>query len=140
MSNSNTLGVNSPEWGQAADSAKKAATAVGAMAGHAASAVGGVASQAAHDVGTRADDLTASAGARIQGLGDQLSKGMPHNGMLGNASQSVAQGIKDGGQYVERAKLSGMSEDVTELIRRNPITAVLIAVGLGWFVSRLVKR
>ena len=33
---------------------------------------------------------------------------------------------------MEEAKLSGITEDIAKLIRRNPIPAVLIAIGLGW--------
>jgi hypothetical protein len=141
MSNSTRIpGIKDQEWAQAAGSAKEAAASVGEMACHAASAVGEMANQAACDVGKRADALTASAGVGIQGLGDQLSRNAPHSGMLGNASQAVASSVKHGGEYLEEHKLSGITEDVTELIRRNPIPAIFIAIGLGWFMARMLKR
>ena len=137
MSNSTlTPCVNNDEWTQAAGKAKEAVASVGEMASHAGSAVGAMASQTACDVGKKADELTASAGVGIQGLGDRLSKNAPHSGVLGNASQAVAKTVRDGGEYLEGAKLSGMTEDVAQLVRRNPIPAVLIAIGLGWFVGR----
>lgn len=131
--------VHDDEWALAADSAKDAAASVGEMVCHVGSAVGAIASQAAGDVGKRADDLTASAGAGIQELADRLSKSTPQEGMLGSASQAVARTVKEGGEYVETAKLSGITEDVAEWIRRNPITAILIATGLGWFVARKLR-
>lgn len=131
--------VHNDEWALAADSARDAAASVGEMACHVGSAVGAIASHAACDVGKRADDLTASAGAGIQELGNQLSKSTPQDGILGSASQAVARTVKDGGEYVETAKLSGITEDVARLIRRNPITAILIATGLGWFVARKLR-
>jgi hypothetical protein len=141
MSNSTfTPGVKNQEWAQAADNAKEAAASVGEMACHAASAVGGMASQAACDVGKRADELTASAGVGIQGWGDKLNKNGPHGGLLGGASEAVASTVKYGGEYVEHAKLSGMTEDVAQLIRKNPIPSICIAAGLGWFVGRMLKR
>ena len=140
MSNSTlTPGVNSDEWTQAVGKAKEAAASVGEMANHAGSAVGAMANQAACDVGQRADELTANAGVGIQGLGNRLSQNAPHSGVLGSASQAVARTVKDGGEYLEDAKLSGITEDVAQLIRRNPIPAVLIALGLGWFVSRNLR-
>ena len=140
MSNSTlTPGVNNDEWTQAASKAKEAAASVGSMASHASSAVGAMANQAACDVGKRADELTANAGVGIQELGNRLSQNAPHAGVLGGASQAVAKTVKDGGQYLEDAKLSGITEDVAQLIRRNPIPAVLIALGLGWFVSRNLR-
>lgn len=142
------------EWDQAAAKSKEAAAkskealekgkdAVGTVAevaGHAASAVGTMASKAAGTVGRKADDLTAGAGAGIHGLGNTLERNLPHDGMLGSASQAVAGAVRDGGAYIEEAKLSGMTEDVTNLIRRYPVPAVLIAVGVGWMLSRVLRR
>ncbi len=134
MSNtSTTLGVsNNQEWAKAADSAKEAAASVGDMAHHAVAAVGAMASQAA-------DELTSSAGVGIQGLGDRLGKIAPQTGVLGSASQAVAQTVTDGGKYIEDAKLSGITENIAQLIRRHPIPAVLIGIGLGWFACRKLK-
>ncbi len=141
MSNSTlTPGIKNDEWTQAIGKAKDAADCVGEMTSHAASAVGEMASQATSDVGKKADDLTASAGAGIQGLGDKLSKNTPHTGLLGDASQAVARKVKDGGEYLSDAKLSGMTEDVAQLIRRHPIPVVLIGIGLGWFLGRILRR
>ncbi len=141
MSNSTlTPCVNNDEWTQAAGKAKEAAASVGEMASHAGSAVGAMAHQAACEVGKKADELTASAGVSIQGLGDRLSNSAPHAGILGSASQAVAKTVKDGGDYLEHAKLSGMTEDVAQLVRRNPIPAILIAIGLGWFVGRKLGK
>lgn len=130
--------ANNEELTQAAHKAGEVAS-VDQMANHAASAVGAMASQAACDVSKKADDLTARAGVGIQELGDRLSHSTPHEGMLGSASQSVASAVKGGGEYIESAKLSGITEDIARVIRRNPIQAVLIAIGLGWYVGRRLK-
>ena len=133
-----------------ADKAKEAAANVGEaasqavhvtrdLASDAGCAVGSMASQAACDVGQKANDLTASAGAGIKGLGDKLSQNAPRTGMVGNASQAVAKSVHDGGQYLEDAKFTGMVEDVAHLIRRNPIPAVFLAIGLGWVVARKMR-
>lgn len=140
MSNTMTVPVvKNDEWKQAEDKARDAAADVGAMAGHAASAVGTMASQAACDLGKQADNATASAGVGIQGFGDQIGKHTPHAGTVGNASQAFARSVKGAGEYLEEAKLSGMTEDVAQLIRRNPIPSALIAIGLGWFVANKLR-
>ena len=137
MSNSTMIsGVNNDEWTQAAGKAKEAAASVGAMASHAGSAVGAMMNQATRDVGRKADELAASAGVGMQGLGDRLSQNAPQAGVLGSASQAVARTVKAGGEYLEVAKLRGITEDAAQLIRRNPIPAVFVALGLGWLVSR----
>jgi hypothetical protein len=141
MSNSTKIpSVNKQEWAQAADKAKEAAASMGEMARHASAAVGAIVSQAACDVGNKADDLTASAGAGIQGLGDRISEKSPQAGVLGSASQAVARTVKGGGAYLEDAKLRGITEDVAQLIRRKPIPAILIAIGLGWALARFLKK
>jgi hypothetical protein len=141
MSNSTLLpGIDKQDWARATDKAKEAAAAVGEMAGHAASAVGAMASQAACDAGKKADELAANAGVRIQGLGDQLSKNTSHEGMLGIASQALANTVTESGAYLERAKLSGIVESIAHVIRQNPIPAVLIGIGLGWFAARKVRK
>lgn len=120
--------------------ASDAATAVGAMASKAACDAGSMASQAACDVGNKADNMAASAGAGIHQWGESLSKNAPHGSVLGSASQAVAQSVKDGGDYLEHAKLSGITEDIAHVVRRNPIPAVLIAIGLGWFVAHKLRN
>ena len=139
MSNSTLASNVKEDWNQAANKAREAAASVGEMANQAACAVGSMASHAACDVGKKADDLTASAGIGIQELGDRLSKNTPHSGVLGSASQAVARSVKDSGEYLEGAKLSGMTEDFAQLIRKNPLPAVFIALGLGWFVARKLR-
>ena len=139
MSNSTLASNVKEDWNQATNKAREAAASVGEMASQAACAVGSMASHAACDVGKKADDLTASAGIGIQELGDRLSKNTPHSGVLGSASQAVARSVKDSGEYLEGAKLSGMTEDFAQLIRKNPLPAVFIALGLGWFVARKLR-
>lgn len=137
MSNSTVLpGVRKEEWTQATDKAKEAAASAAEMAGHAVSAAGGLASQAIHDAGSRADQLVAQAGTGIHEMGNSLGRNLPHGGMLGSASQSLADAVQHSGEYLKDQKLSGMTKDLTSLIRRNPIPSVLISIGIGWFIAR----
>jgi hypothetical protein len=124
------------EWNQAANKARDAMGCAGEMAGHAASAMGTMAGQAAGGLGQRADELASSAGAGIHNLGDRISQSVPRTGMFGSASQTVAQSVRDSGDYLQHAKLSGIADDVTELIRRNPLPSILIAISVGWFLAR----
>jgi phage-related tail protein len=114
---------------QALDRAKETASSVGEMV-----------SQAASTVGKTADNLTSGAGTQLKNLGDTISAHTPQEGMLGSASQAVAGTIKQGGQYLEESGLSGVAEDVTNLIRRNPVPAVLIGVGIGFLLGRALRR
>jgi len=122
--------------GQLADKAKDAASKVGDMASSAASKVGDLASSAASTVGKNADKWTSAAGSGVKHLGETLKDKGPHEGMLGDATRAVADTIQQGGRYIEQEGLSGMAEDVTELIRRNPLPAVLVGIGIGFLLGR----
>ena len=140
MSNSTMLpGTEKQEWSQAESKSKEAIASAREMAGHATSAVGAMASRAACDVGKQVDQLTSEAGVRLEGFGNKISQNAPRTGMFGDASQFVAGSVKEGGEYLQSAKLSGMTDDVAHVIRRNPIPTILIAIGLGWFLGRTIK-
>jgi hypothetical protein len=139
MSNSSDSPAGQSQWDQASESAQTAATAAGQMAGHAALGVGELAGQAVGEVGRRADDAVASAGHGIQELGERLRQRSPEGGPFGAASRAVARGVQEGGEYLEESKLSGMADDVSNLIRKHPIPSILIGIGIGWFVGRKLK-
>jgi len=121
------------------EKAKDVASHVMDKTKEAASSVGEMVSNAATSVGKTAENLTASAGSGIKNLGDTLVHKAPHEGMLGDASQAVAKTIKEGGRYIEEAGLSGMADDLTELIRRNPVPAVLVGLGVGFLIGRALR-
>jgi len=105
----------------------------------AASSVGDMASQAATAVGNKANDLTAAAGHGISEFGKTVAQKAPHDGMAGAASQAVAEGIKGSGRYLEEAKLSGMAQDVEQVIKNHPIPALLACLGIGFCLGRAMR-
>jgi hypothetical protein len=127
----------SSEWAQTREKAREAADSVGEMASHATSAIGEMASNTTRNVSEKADGLTAQAGSGLRDLGDKLSDGGPQHGMLGSASKAVSKTMHDSGEYIDNAKLSGMTSDAADLIRRHPIPAVLLGIGLGCLAARM---
>ena len=124
---------------QAWDKAKEAGSQALGTAKEAASSVGGMVHQAADSVGKTAENLTSSAGSSLKNLGETLGQNAPHEGMLGSASQTVANSLRDSGKYIEESGLSGMADDVTQLIRQNPVTAILIGLGIGFMIGRALR-
>jgi hypothetical protein len=114
--------------GQAADKAREAAGQTGEAVQHAAQAVG-----------QKAEDATAAVGSGIQGLAGQVRDSGPREGMLGSATRAVADGLEGTGKYLEDKNLSGMMDDMTGLIKRNPIPAVLLGLGIGFLVGRALS-
>jgi len=116
------------------------------MAGSAAEASKGVAGnvmekagEAASYVGRKAEDATSSVGSGMRSLADTIRDKGPHEGFLGGATSAVADTLASGGRYLERHGLSGIGEDMTSLIRRNPIPAILIGFGLGFMMARATR-
>lgn len=135
-----TPAQNQNEWTEAANKAADAAASAGQMAGHAANAAGGMAKQAVSAAGQKADDLTALAGSGIDHLGQMIGEKGPKDGLLGDASQAVAQTVQRGGQYLEDAKLSGAATALTELIRQHPAPAIAIGIALGFLLGRALRN
>jgi hypothetical protein len=135
----NQRGKESDKTNEPLDKAKEAGAQAVEKAKEAVASVGEMAGQAVSAVGKKADDLTATAGSDIKRWGDTLSEKSPHHGLVGHASQAVADTLKDSGHYLEEAKLSGMTEDITQLIQRNPVPSVLIGVGIGFMLGRALR-
>jgi ElaB/YqjD/DUF883 family membrane-anchored ribosome-binding protein len=114
---------------QAADKARDAMRTVGEQASRVASAVG-----------EKADQAAQSAGSGLRNLGEQLRENAPREGMLGSAAQYAAGGLERTGRYIEEQGFSGMMDDLTDVIRRNPWPAVFIGLGFGFLLGRALRR
>jgi ElaB/YqjD/DUF883 family membrane-anchored ribosome-binding protein len=88
----------------------------------------------------RVDEATAALGERVQSMASTIRERGPHDGMLGSATGSVADSLENAGRYIHDEGILGMAEDVTELIRRNPIPSMLIGVGIGFMLAKLLRR
>jgi len=112
----------------AMDKAKEMASSVAHTAGNVASAVG-----------RKAEDATSAMGSGIKSLGGTIREQGPHSGMLGSATSGVAGALETSGRYLEEHGLSGIGEDLTNLIRRNPFPALLVGIGVGYLIARATR-
>jgi phage-related minor tail protein len=122
-----------------ADKAKEAASGVADKAKEMASQAGQAVSNAATTVGHKAEDAVGSAGRGMESLGEKIREKGPDHGVLGKATESVACALEKGGKYLEEKKISGMADDLTDLIKRNPIPALFIGFGLGFLLARTFR-
>jgi hypothetical protein len=125
-----------PQATQAKEQAGQAIDKVKDAASHAGEAV----SSAASAVGQKAEDAVGAVGHGIQNLAGQVRDTGPKEGMLGTATRTVADSLEGTGKYIEDKNLHGMVDDVTGLIKRNPIPALLLAVGIGFLVGRALSN
>jgi len=132
---------------KAQDAAGKALEAGHAAAGVAADKAREVAGEAlkagqhaVHAMGNAAENATNRVGEGIQNLGQTVRQHAPDSGMLGSAGKTMASTLEEGGRYIQEEGLSGMADDLTSLIKKNPIPALLVGVGIGFLLARLTSR
>lgn len=117
-----------------------AASTASSASQQAASAAMDKAQELASTAGRRIDEATAALGEKVKSMAGSLRERTPNEGMLGNASGAVADSLDSAGQYIQEEGLVGMAEDVTELIRRNPIPAMFVGIGIGFLLARIFRR
>lgn len=106
----------------------------------AASAALSKAQEMAGSASKRVDEATAALGERVKSAAGTLRERGPHDGMLGSATGTVADSLENTGRYIQEEGLVGMAEDVTELIRRNPIPSLLVGIGIGFMLAKMFRR
>jgi hypothetical protein len=94
---------------------------------------------AARAAGKTADNVAATAGQTAENMAQRVREYGPSSGVFGQATETVAGGLEQGGRYLEQQGLTGMASDVTEMIKRNPIPALLMGIGLGFMLARLTS-
>jgi hypothetical protein len=110
---------------QALDTAKDVAANVAQKAGDVASFIG-----------KKAEDATSAVGSGIQSVGSAIREKGPQSGVIGSASSAVGSTLESSGKYLSDQGLSGIGEDLTNLIRRNPLPALLIGIAAGYLIAR----
>jgi uncharacterized protein YjbJ (UPF0337 family) len=111
--------------GQAADGARAAAGAAGSMAGNALDAV----KEKVHDVTAGASELAGKTRDTVQDWASSVSGAAVQ---AKDKAQEVATDTLD--------KVGDLGQDITDLIRRYPIPALLLAFGVGFLGARALQR
>jgi len=94
---------------------------------------------AATYVGDKAEQATEAVGSGIKSLAGTVRDTTPKEGMLHNAGEAVAGTLESSGRYLEEQGLSGIGEDLTNFIKRNPMMAVLAGIGIGFCLARMTR-
>lgn len=121
------------------DTAKEMASNVGDAAKSAASTVAQKAGDAASFVGKKVEGATTSVAGSMKSLAGTIRENTGDEGILGSAGDAVASTLESSGRYLEEHGLSGIGDDMTNVIRRNPIPAVLIGVGIGYLLAKATR-
>ena len=60
--------------------------------------------------------------------------------MVGSAAGGVADRLETGGRYLQEHGVSDITDDVAGAIRRNPLPALAIALGVGLVIGMVIRR
>jgi hypothetical protein len=97
------------------------------------------AKEAGSFISEKADQATGAVGSSMESLGHSLREHTPQGGMVGAAGEAVATRLEQGGRYLEQHGMGDMAGEISTMIRRNPLPAVLIGIGVGFFLARLTR-
>jgi hypothetical protein len=120
--------------------AKDTATGLTDKARDVASSVAEQARDTASHLGERASEAASSVGGGIRNLAGTLREQGPHEGMMGSATSTVARALDNSGRYLQEHDLSAISGDLANVIRRNPIGALFVGIGIGYLIARATSR
>lgn len=121
-------------------SIEKTAGQVAQTARSAASAAGDIASDTLSTSGRKADDAASSLGSGMKTLGSTIRSNAPREGTMHSAASHVARTLESGGDYLQEEGFTGMMDDLGGLIRRYPVPALLIGIGLGFCLAATCRR
>jgi len=113
-----------------------AASFVSEKAKAATSSVMHSAEDAASYVGKKTDDGIHAVGSSLKSFGDTVRSSAPGRDMLKDGMCAVADTLENTGKYLEEGGIANMAEDLTGLIKRNPIPALFVGIGVGFLLAR----
>jgi len=102
-----------------------------------------MARDAASSVTQTASEQAKQAASTVAGgmhsLAGTIREHTPSEGMLGTAAGTVADSLDSGSRYLQQEGFAGLVDDVSNVVRRNPVSSILCCVGvgfvLGWVLS-----
>jgi len=118
-----------------ADKANEAGQYVSEQANKLASTAMHSAENAGQYVQHRAEDARHSVGSGIKSMGESLKSAAP-DGMMKDAACSLASSLESTGKYIDEHGINAMTEDLTNVIKRNPLPSVMIAAGIGFLFAK----
>jgi uncharacterized protein YjbJ (UPF0337 family) len=91
-------------------------------------------------VGEKAGGATTTAGEKMGTLADTIRDTAPASGAAGSAATTVADSLDAAGSYLQTADFEHMTKDLTDLVRRYPVQAFMVGLGIGYLFARRSQR
>jgi len=127
--------------GSALEGVKNFASAAGQKASDAAHFAGQKAGEIANVAGQKAGEMANIAGQRAGEVAHIVGQHADSaKNATGEGIKSFGRSIESGGDYLKNTDFESMLGDVGQMIKRNPLPAVLLGVGLGFLLAAAVRR
>ncbi len=88
---------------------------------------------------TAAGEAKNAVGSGMESLGEAIRDRGPQQGVMGSAADKVAANLESAGQYLQGHDFREMGKDCMALIRRYPLQAVLVGLGVGFLMARATR-
>jgi len=93
-----------------------------------------VARERAQGIANRANEGVDAVASKVGTGLDRTAEGVR------STSDRVASRLEDAGEYLRENDARSMGSDLTNVIRRHPKTSLLVGVGLGIVIYRMISR
>jgi len=119
---------------------------VGEMAGDLKKKVQDTVSNLTSQASTVATTAASKAGETLSRVGEKVStmagslRDKVSEGPLGGAAEAVSSRFEAGRDYLREHDMADLGREVTHLVRRHPMPAMLAAFGLGVLLGRALRR
>ena len=95
--------------------------------------------QAEREVDRRLSEYGSSAGGIVSNLRSRVDDlGATVSDKAGEAAGAMASGVQSARSYLQDRDFDELTGDITAWVRRNPIQACLIGIGLGYLIARSI--
>jgi uncharacterized protein YjbJ (UPF0337 family) len=132
--------MGSTAAGKAGQAAGSPSNTLGARLQEVADEARSTAREAASSATSKTGQPMSAMGEKIGSLADTIREKAPHEGTMGTAATAVAEKLDAAGSYLQEKKLEHMVSDLSGMIRRYPIPALLIGLGIGYLLARGARR
>ena len=139
MSNQQQTRTGSGLGSTKSEPAMGAAGKAGEMIKDAAATVAQKTTAAGSYLAHKAEDATTAVSDEFKSLAGKIRDKGPQDGMLGNANTAVANSLDSCAHELEHG-LSGVADDLTKLVRRHPVPSLLVGIGLGFLIARMISK
>jgi hypothetical protein len=134
-----TMGNMPNAAGSAADKARDVARTAVETVRDSATGVMDRAKDVAGNVGDRAKDLAGNVAESARDWATGAVGAVKDSDVVNKASDYVSDALETGSRYFQEHNFKDMADDVAGVIRRNPIPALLVGIGLGFILARSLR-